>query len=69
LKCKIKLNTIDPIYSEMDFVTIGYIIEKIKKVHGRPNTGASGHSGKLQNRGGIFSQHKMAQFQTFAAQN
>lgn len=42
------------IYSEMDFVTIGYIIEKIKKVHGRPNTGASGHSGKLQNRGGIF---------------
>ena len=42
------------IYSEMDFVTIGYIIEKINKVHGRPNTGSSGHSGKLQNRGGIF---------------
>jgi hypothetical protein len=42
------------IYSEIDFVTIGYIIEKINKVHGRPNTGSSGHSGKLQNRGGIF---------------
>lgn len=42
------------VYSEIDFYTIGYIIEKINKVHGRPNTGASGHNGKLQNRGGLF---------------
>ena len=42
------------VYSEIDFTTIGYIIEKINKVHGRPNTGASGHSGKLQSRGGMF---------------
>jgi hypothetical protein len=42
------------IYSEIDFSTIGFVIEKINKVHGRPNTGSSGHQGKLQTRGGLF---------------
>lgn len=32
----------------------GLIIQKIRQIYGRPNTGASGPAGFLQTRGGIF---------------
>lgn len=42
------------VYGEIMFETFGTIIEKIKKIYGKPNVGASGPSGVLQSRGGIF---------------
>lgn len=42
------------VYGEIMFETFGTIIEKIKKIYGKPNVGASGPSGILQTRGGIF---------------
>ena len=42
------------VYGEISFEAFGVIIEKIKKIYGRPDVGASGESGVLQNRGGLF---------------
>jgi hypothetical protein len=42
------------VYGEITFETFATAIEKIKKVYGLPGVGASGHTGVLQNRGGIF---------------
>ncbi len=42
------------VYGEILFETFGTILEKIKKIYGRPNYGSSGPSGIMQQRGGIF---------------
>mmetsp|Transcript_26597 Transcript_26597/g.36644 ORF Transcript_26597/g.36644 Transcript_26597/m.36644 type:complete len:267 (+) Transcript_26597:38-838(+) len=42
------------VYGEITFDMLGTVLEKIKKVYGRPNVGASGVSGIIQNKGGIF---------------
>ena len=42
------------IYGEITFETLGMVFEKIKKVYGIPNQGASGSIGFLQRCGGIF---------------
>lgn len=42
------------VYGEISFEAFGAVIEKIKKIYGRPEVGSSGDSGVLQNRGGIF---------------
>lgn len=42
------------VYGEINFETFGIIIERIKKIYGRQDVGASGPYGVLQGRGGIF---------------
>jgi hypothetical protein len=42
------------VYGEIDFQTFGIVIEKIKKLYGRPDVGASGIKGIIQERGGLF---------------
>lgn len=43
------------IYGEAVFETLGTVLEKIRKVYGKPNRGSSGPTGVLQsNRGGVF---------------
>lgn len=51
-----ELNLKDPnlVYGEVTFETMGILIEKIKKVYGKPYQGSSGPQGFLQGRGGIF---------------
>lgn len=41
-------------YGEITFETLGTILEKIRKIYGKPNKGSSGPLGYLQRRGGIF---------------
>lgn len=42
------------VYGEISFEAFGIVIEKIKKVYGKPDVGTSGEKGVLQNRGGTF---------------
>eukprot|EP01042_Synura_sphagnicola_P009429 gene9429-12100_t len=51
-----EMNLKDPnlVYGEITFETLGILIEKIKKIYGKPYQGSSGPQGFLQNRGGIF---------------
>jgi hypothetical protein len=42
------------VYGEISFEAFGIVIEKIKKIYGRQDTGASGEYGILQGRGGTF---------------
>lgn len=51
-----ELSLKDPnlVYGEITFETLGVILEKIKKIYGRPYQGSSGALGFLQKRGGIF---------------
>jgi len=42
------------VYGEISFEAFAVVIEKIKKIYGRPDEGTSGDSGVLQNRGGTF---------------
>ena len=51
---ELNLKTPNLVYGEITFETFGTIIEKIKKVYGLPGVGASGNTGVLQSRGGIF---------------
>eukprot|EP01038_Epipyxis_sp_PR26KG_P005211 gene5211-7249_t len=51
---EMKLKDSTLVYGEVTFETLGVIIEKIKKVYGRPNVGSSGPNGVLQDRGGLF---------------
>lgn len=51
---QLKLYLTTLIYGEIDFDSFGLIIQKIKKVYGLPNVGASGPNGFLQHRGGYF---------------
>jgi SAM-dependent methyltransferase len=41
-------------YGEIEYQTFGVILEKIKKVYGKPDVGTSGSSGFCQVRGGTF---------------
>ena len=50
----LKLKDPNLVYGEITFETFGIIIEKIRKIYGRPNEGSSGPQGYLQSRGGIF---------------
>ena len=51
---ELKMKEATLVYGEITFETFGTVFEKIKKVYGRPNMGASGPAGFLQSRGGIF---------------
>eukprot|EP01035_Chromulina_nebulosa_P034496 gene34496-46287_t len=42
------------VYGEITFDMLGTVLEKIKKVYGKSNVGASGASGIIQTKGGIF---------------
>lgn len=42
------------VYGEIDFMTFGRIMEKIKKIYGLPDVGTSGPMGILQRSGGVF---------------
>ena len=42
------------VYGEISFEAFGIIIEKIRKIYGRQDTGSSGEYGVLQGRGGVF---------------
>jgi len=42
------------VYGEIDFMTFGRIMEKIKKIYGLPDVGSSGPIGILQRSGGVF---------------
>jgi Histone methylation protein DOT1 len=42
------------IYGEITFDTFGIVIEKIRRIYGKPDVGSSGPDGVLQHRGGIF---------------
>jgi|LauGreSuBDMM15SN_2_FD.fasta_scaffold59987_1 SAM-dependent methyltransferase len=42
------------VYGEISFEAFGVVIEKIKKIYGKPDVGSSGEKGVLQNRGGLF---------------
>ncbi len=51
---ELNLKTPNLVYGEITFETFGTVIEKIKKVYGLGGVGASGPTGVLQTRGGIF---------------
>jgi len=42
------------VYGEIDFMTFGRIMEKMKKIYGLPDVGTSGPMGILQRSGGVF---------------
>ncbi len=42
------------VYGEISFEAFGVILEKVKKIYGRQDVGASGAYGVLQGRGGVF---------------
>lgn len=42
------------VYGEITYEAFATVIEKIKKIYGKPDVGASGYSGFLQKSGGIF---------------
>jgi len=42
------------VYGEISFEAFGITLEKIKKIHGKPNVGNTGPAGCMQDRGGIF---------------
>lgn len=42
------------VYGELDFKTLGIALQKIQKIYGKPDVGASGPMGALQSRGGQF---------------
>jgi hypothetical protein len=42
------------VYGEINFETFGIIMERVRKIYGRQDVGASGPYGVLQGRGGVF---------------